>query len=240
MSISRRRVRAIIRKELREFIRNRLIVVTMAGVPVLAMVQPLIAVLTLASSASGGLSHEHVLIYLLIIPAIVPALVGAYSVVGERQQATLEPILTTPIRREELLLGKAIACLVPSLVVAYAVFGIFLLIVELFAHQAIASALISGPDLLAQVVFTPLVALLSIWIAMTISARSQDVRVAQQLGIFASLPAAAVAALIALNVIRPTLAFGIAAAGALLILDGIGWRVTSLAFDRERLITGTR
>jgi hypothetical protein len=34
------------------------------------------------------------------------------------------------------------------------------------------------------------------------------------------------------------LAFGLAA--ALLVLDGIGWRLVSAAFDRERLITSTR
>jgi ABC-type Na+ efflux pump permease subunit len=37
----------------------------------------------------------------------VPTFVAACAVVGERQQGTLEPVLTTPIRREELLLGKA-------------------------------------------------------------------------------------------------------------------------------------
>ncbi len=36
---------------------------------------------------------------------------------------TLEPVLTTPIRREEFLLGKALAALIPSLAIAYAVFG---------------------------------------------------------------------------------------------------------------------
>ena len=30
------------------------------------------------------------------------------------------------------------------------------------------------------------------------------------------------------------------AAVALVILDGIGWRIASAAFDRERLITGTK
>jgi hypothetical protein len=32
----------------------------------------------------------------------------------------------------------------------------------------------------------------------------------------------------------------IACAAILLVLDGVGWRVTSRLFDRERLITGSR
>ena len=34
-----------------------------------------------------------------MIPLFVPALMGAYSVVGEREQGTLEPVLTAPLPR---------------------------------------------------------------------------------------------------------------------------------------------
>ena len=119
---------------------------------------------------------------MLGIPALVPAIVAACAVVGERQQGTLEPALTTPIRREEFLLGKALAALLPSLGIAYAVFAVFSSLVELFAQPGIASALIRGPDLLAQVLFTPLLAAWSIWVGIAVSTRSSDVRVAQQIG----------------------------------------------------------
>jgi ABC-type Na+ efflux pump permease subunit len=94
---------------------------------------------------------------MLGIPAIVPAAVAAYAVVGERQQGTLEPLLTTPIRREELLLGKALAALVPSVAIADAVVALFLACVGLLAEPAVASALWRAPDVLAQLLFTPLV-----------------------------------------------------------------------------------
>jgi ABC-type transport system involved in multi-copper enzyme maturation permease subunit len=240
MSVSTRRVRAIFRKELREFRRNGSIVVGMAIVPLLFCIQPLLDVFALDSSASIPLRHEHVLLYLLGIPAIVPAFVAAYAVVGERQQGTLEPVLTTPIRREELLLGKALAALLPSIAVAYVVYGLFLACVELLAVPTVASALIRVPDLLVQLFFTPLLAGWSIWIAMLISTRSNDIRVAQQLASLASLPSVAVTTLVALNVIKASLGTALVAAAALLLLNRIGWRVASATFDRERLITGTR
>jgi hypothetical protein len=93
---------------------------------------------------------------------------------------------------------------------------------------------------LAQLLFTPLVAAWSIWVGIGISARSSDVRVAQQLGSLASLPPIALAYLVAFNVVHATLGLGIGAAVVLLVLVGLGWRLTSVAFDRERLITGTR
>ena len=49
---------------------------------------------------------------MLAIPALVPAALASCSIVGERLQGTLEPVLATPIRREELLLGKALAAFV--------------------------------------------------------------------------------------------------------------------------------
>ena len=238
--MSRRRVLAIVRKELREYRRNRNIVVGMAFLPLIFIIQPLVAVLVLDSSASSALGHEHVLLYMLGIPALVPGVVASSAVAGERQQGTLEPALTTPIRSEEYLLGKALAAFAPSIVVAYLVYALYLGFVVFFAQRSISSALIQGPDLIAQVLFTPLLACWTIWVAIAISTRSSDVRVAQQLSALASLPPVFLAILIALNVIPPTLPLAIGCATLLVVLDVLGWRVTSRMFDRERLITGAR
>ena len=238
--MSSRRVRAIFRKELREYRHNGFIIWTMAIFPLIFLIQPLVVVFLLPASASNELEHGHLLLYMLGIPALVPAAVAAYAVVGERQQGTLEPVLTTPVRREEFLLGKALAALVPSVAIAYAVYALFLTCVALFAQPAVASALLQAPDLLTQLLFTPLLAGWSIWVGIAISARSSDFRVAQQLGILASLPTALVAALIAFNVIHATLGLALGLAAALLLGDGLGWRIMSATFDRERLITGTR
>jgi ABC-type transport system involved in multi-copper enzyme maturation permease subunit len=240
MGISRRRVRAIFRKELRDFRRNRTVVWAMAVIPLIFLIQPVVVVKKLSASDAGFLAHAHVLLYMLAIPALVPALVAAFAVVGERMQATLEPVLTTPIRREELLLGKALAAFVPAVGVAYAVYAAFIAYVKLFADPAVASALVRGPDILAQVVFTPLVAAWSISLGMAISTRLSDARAAQQLGMLASLPTVVVTSLTAFDVIHPSLGLAIGAAALLLLLDGLGWRLVSLLLDRERLITGTR
>jgi ABC-type transport system involved in multi-copper enzyme maturation permease subunit len=239
VSINMRRVRAIVRKEFREYRRNRSLIWSMAIFPLIFCIQPLIAVFELPASATGLLTHEHVLLYLLGIPALVPVFIAAYAVVGERQQGTLEPVLTTPIPREEFLLGKALAALLPSLVVAYAVFALFLACVGLLAQPPVASALIQVPDLLLQVLFTPLLAVWSIWVGIAISARSSDIRVAQQLSVLASLPSVLLVVLVALNVIPLTPGLAVGLAVVLLVLDGLGWRITSRLFDRERLVTGS-
>lgn len=242
MNLSARRIRAIVRKELREYSRNRSIVSGMAILPLVFAIQPLIAVLhgsEVTVRFSGALSHEHTLVYMLGIPTLVPVFVAAYAVAGERQQGTLEPALTTPIRREEFLLGKAIAALIPSIVLAYGVFALFALAVVLFAQPRVAPAVFQGGDVLVQVLFTPLLSIWTIWVAMAISTRVSDVRAAQQLAMLSSLPTVAVTVLIAVDAITPTVQLGVALGLILLVLDVLGWRVTARLFDRERLVTGT-
>jgi ABC-2 type transport system permease protein len=229
-----------VRKELAEFRRNRSIVTGMAILPLVFMIQPLIAVVRLGGEVSGRLANEHVLLFMLGIPALVPVIVAAYAVAGERQQGTLEPMLTTPIRREEFLLGKALAALIPSLLIAYAVYALYLVLVVLLAQPGVAAAVIQLPDLVAQLLFTPLLALWSIWVGIGVSCRAGDVRVAQQAGVLASIPTVFVIVLIALDVIPATIAVAVAGALLLLVLDVAGWRVVSRLFERERLITGSR
>lgn len=240
MSISTRRVRAIADKELREYRRNGNVVFTTAILPLIFLIQPLILAFTLPVSESETLRHEHALLFLLAIPVLVPATLAAYAVVGERLQGTLEPILTTPIRREELLLGKALAAFVPSVTIAYAVFALYLALVELFARPAIASALIQGHQLLAQVLFTPLLSAWSIWVGIAISVRTSDPRTAGQISFLAGLPTVTVTTLIAFNIIPATLTVALGLAAALLLLISLGWRVTSAILVPERLITGTK
>jgi len=243
MRFSWSRVVGIVQKELRDYQRNRFVVLTMAFLPLLFVMLPTIDILSIKASISSARLDERIgasLLYLLIIPAMVPSALAAYSVVGEREQGTLEPVLITPIRPEEFLIGKAAAVLAPTLVVAYLVFGIFLGVAAIFAHPGVASAVFEGSHLLVQLLFTPLVAAWSIWVGIAISARSTDVRAAQQLGFFASLPPLGIVALMSFNVITPTLALALGLAAGLLIVDVLGWRAVAAMFDRERLVTGTR
>jgi ABC-2 type transport system permease protein len=244
MNLNSIHIRSVIRKELREYRRNRFIIVTMAVMPVFFLALPIVNIFTLPASVSSAMLDRRLglsLLYMLLIPAVVPAALASYSVVGEREQGTLEPLLTTPISREELLLGKAAAAMIPSVAVGYTAFGVFLACVRLFATSNVATAVFDQRSvLLAQAVFTPLLAGWAIWVGIAISSRSSDVRVAQQLGTLASIPPLAIVSLMSFRVIQPTLAVAVTFGVGLLAIDGLAWRVVSAMFDRERLITGAK
>jgi ABC-type Na+ efflux pump permease subunit len=238
------RVRAVVRKEVTDYRRNRFVLVTMTVLPIVFLVNPIINIFT---APTGGISHTALearvgstMLFLLLVPVILPATISATSIVTEREQGTLEPVLTTPVRSEELLIGKALAALIPAVSIAYAMLGIFLLAVKLFAHQQIADAVLEGPRILAQVLFVPLLAGWAIWAGLAVSVRANDVRVAQQLGTLASLPPLAIAALMAFDVITPTFRVALLFAIGLLVLDIGAYRLIAPMFDRERLITARR
>jgi ABC-type transport system involved in multi-copper enzyme maturation permease subunit len=243
LSFGGTRVGAIVRKELRDYRRNRFVIVTMTMVPIVFIIAPMIQLF--AANATADTTHLDTriglsLIYLLVIPVSVPAVLSAYSVVGEREQGTLESVLTTPIRRQEFLIGKALAAFVPALVIAYTIFWIFLGTAALFAHPVIASAIYAGTHVLVQLLFTPLLAGWAVWVGIAVSARSTDVRVAQQLSTLGSVPPLVLVALMSLNVITVSTGLAVGLAAALLAVDLLAWRVVAAMFDPERLVTGRR
>jgi ABC-type transport system involved in multi-copper enzyme maturation permease subunit len=237
------RTGAVVRKELAEFRRNRLIVVTACVLPIVFLVSPTASILAIHASASSALLSKRVgysLFLPLVVPLFVPATMSAYSVVGEREQGTLEPVLTTPVSRAEFLLGKAVAIFMPAVGLSYLMFGVFLAIVAIFADAPVANAMWHAPQLPAEVVFIPLLAGWAIWVGLAISSLVSETRVAQQLSVLASLPPLALVALMSFQVITPSLGLAAGLAGVLLVIDCGACFVVARLFDRERLVTGAR
>ncbi|MHB1087860.1 MAG: ABC transporter permease [Acidimicrobiales bacterium] len=243
MMINLTRVRAVVRKEFREYRRNKFIIYTMLMLPVLFLIIPLTTIFNLpASTPIAGVKGAvgSVLLLMLIIPDVLPATIAAYSVIGERDQGTLEPLLTTPIRRDEFILGKALASIIPTVIMSYFVFLVVVVSLRLWGGALVVHVLWQPAWFVAEILFVPLLATWSTWVGTAISARSSDVRVAQQLGTFASLPVLALTSLMSFQVIKPTVLVALVIALSLVVIDIGAWRVVSRMFNRERLLTGLK
>lgn len=239
--MSGRRVAAVVRREVRDFRRNRFVIGSMTVMPFIFLITPLITLFKVPDSTSGPQAKAAVgviTLFLFIVPIVVPPVIAAYSVVGERDQGTLEPVLTAPIQPSELLLGKATAVFLPAVAIAYGMYAVIALSIRFGAAPVVRTVVFHPPQVVAQILFTPLLAAWSIWACIGISTRATDVRVAQQLGTLAGLPLLAFTSLITFQLVTPTVPVAVGLALALLALDIAGWRVVSRLFDRERLITG--
>jgi ABC-type Na+ efflux pump permease subunit len=238
--MSRQRVLAIFRKEMREFRRNKHVISTMMVSPIGFLVAPVVFLFEVSASDASTLYQYPVLLFTLAMAALMPVTVGAYSITGERDQGTLEPVLGTPVQAREFLLGKALAVFVPGAAESYLVFGVIDALVWVLRPAAVSAAALRPLVLLAQLIFTPLLTWMGVWVSMTISARVSDVRVAQQIGTLIMLPVIALAVLFGFHVLQVTVALGVTVGAVLVVLDAAGLRVVSAAFDRERLVLGTR
>jgi hypothetical protein len=109
--------------------------------------------------------------------------------------------------------------------------------VRLAAIPEVVTLVWQQAQIVAVALFTPLLATFSIWIGLAISARSSDVRVAQQLSALAMLPMVGVLWLFTFRVIDPTVSVAVGGAILLMVVDLGAWRVVSRFFDRERLLT---
>ncbi|HEY1624002.1 MAG TPA: ABC transporter permease [Streptosporangiaceae bacterium] len=235
-----RQVRAIFRKEMREFRRNKQIISTMAVSPIGFLIAPMIFLFSIGASDASTLYNYPVLLFTLGMAALVPVTVGAYSITGEREQGTLEPVLGTPIGAREFMLGKALSVFVPGVAESYLVFGVIDGLVWAARPAAVSAVALRLSILLAQLIFTPLLVCLSVWMSMMLSARVSDVRTAQQLGALINLPVIFLAIAMGFHLIPVTLTLGVTAGATLIVLDVAGWWLVSGTFDRERLILGAR
>ena len=238
-TFSSARLMAVIRKEMRDYRRKRSIVVTMLILPFMFLIEPVVAIFVVPASSGVSDPRNYVILpvlYLLLIPSIMPSTLAAFTVVGE-----LEPLLTTPISQQEFIAGKGAAVLIPTMALTYGVYGLFLLAVEVFAKSVVSSAIFGqGSLLVALILMAPLLASWSIAVGMAVSVRATEIRVAQQLGALASIPPVLLILILAVGVIHPTLAVALIFSIILLGVDVRAIRIVAKMMNRERLVTGSK
>ena len=177
----------------------------------------------------------------LLLPVFVPSVLASYAIVGEKRDRTLEPVLATPIRTWELLLGKALGALVPALSITLASAGLFVAGILAFAVTDRVRELVVTPGwLLAVGLDAPMLALIGIALIVAVSSRVNDPRTAQQISAVLIVPILALlfGQLAGVIVLGPALALGI---GVILatIAAGALWFATRL-FQREVILTRWR
>jgi len=233
------RVLVVIRKEFREYRRNRFILVTMTGLPVVLLLLLVAETFALPEGVSAETLRRPVgeaLLFLQLIPVMLPTTIAAYAVIGEREQRTLETVLTTPVTDGELLAGKAIAAVLPTVAISWLLFGVYVALAEIFAPQVVLSQIWTLEQAVAMVLLAPALAGFAIVIGIIVSLRSSDFRVAQQVAVLASAPVIAFVALITFRVLDPSVGLYAAAAAVVFLLNAACWKLGLRLFSRERLL----
>jgi ABC-2 type transport system permease protein len=176
-------------------------------------------------------------VMLVLIPVTSSMSLAAYSVVGEKQARTLEPLLVTPITTFELLGAKVLGAFLPSIALTAVSYIVYVLMTVIFARPGVAGILLGARSIATVFVLGPLAALAALQMAVCVSSRVNDARTAQQIGVLVILPIPGllVGQLFgALTLSVPVIAS--IALGLLAINAGLIWLAIAL-FDRETILT---
>ena len=206
-----RKIWVLVRKEWAEVFKNRFVLFSVSFLPLLFTALPLGILYASRTDGAGtaaitdlppefaplctGMGGNECMQYFIVtqfmllfmmVPMIVPITFASYSIVGEKSTRTLEPLLATPITTMELLLGKALAAILPALAATWLSFLIYAAGTLVLVDSPIVTAkLFDALWLTAIFVVGPLLAVASVSIAVMISSRVTDPRVAEQIaGVF--------------------------------------------------------
>jgi ABC-2 type transport system permease protein len=174
----------------------------------------------------------------LMMPLMIPSIIGAYSIVGEKTRHTLETVLATPIRTWELLLGKSLAALIPAITITWLCGAIFIAgIAAIAITPRVFAAVVSPAWLIVLLLCTPLLALVAIAVMVAVSSRVTDPRTAQQISAVVVVPIMAVFFGQLTGFLVLSTAFALGAAAVLAALAALGVWASTRLFQREVILT---
>ncbi len=177
--------------------------------------------------------------FLYVISAgLAPLGIAAYSLVGEKVQKSLEPLLATPTTDEEILAGKSIAAFLPAMASNYIGALIFTILIDLFTYSTLKSLYFPNTNF-AIILFllAPLACILSVGYNILVCSRVNDVRTAQQLGALILVPFGALYLLSEIQVLSLTTSNMLIVAAALAVVDVIVFYLAKMTFRREEILT---
>lgn len=191
-----------------------------------------------ASSPEYQLGLQSLTYFFVVLSAILPSSIAAYSMVGEKVEKSLEPLLATPMSDDEILLGKSIAAFILPILAVWAGAAIFMVATDYLMFNSL--GFYYFPNWNAGVmllILAPLAAMFSIELVVIISSRVNDVRSANQLGILLLIPFALVFVAGITGVITFETSNLLIFSLILIIADVALFILSKSTFNREEILT---
>lgn len=179
--------------------------------------------------------------FVVIGAAFVPLGIAAYSIVGEKVEKSLEPLLATPLTDGEILLGKAIAAALPALIAMYAGAAVFMAGIDAVTSGKLGYNYFPNWTFgVMLLVLVPAAVVMSVLYSVIISSRVNDVRSANTFGILIFIPFIAIYFASEMNIISLDITGLLIIAAILLVVDVALFFISTATFRREEILTKWR
>ena len=126
----------------------------------------------------------------LVIPIMASSVIASDSFAGEKERKTIEALLATPLTDAELFLGKVLVAFIPATIITFASFALYSAVVDILAAGMFNGLILLPNQVWLTMIFglSPLIALTSIGLTVTISAKVKGFREAQQISVILIAP----------------------------------------------------
>ena len=192
--------------------------------------------------------------FFVALASLVPTVLASYSLVGEKVEKSLEPLLATPLTDGEILSGKMFAAFLPTLVAMYIGISIFMVGMDEVTIGTLGYYLFPNWTIEEIIFFIiPLAIIFSVEGNVIISSRVTDIRTSQGFGYALVLPFGAIYVLTETGYISftDTTLISIASfslsidnlillALVILVVDIILFYFSHIIFRREEILTRWR
>jgi ABC-2 type transport system permease protein len=256
----------IMQKEFDEIMKNRMIIGTLLLMPLIfAIIVPMAMVAPIALSANAfsssditnyvnllpGASGESPQVALIryftsaimpmfmMLPAMLPIVISAYSIIGEKRNRTLEPLLAAPITEYDIMIGKTLSAIIPALIATWISAILLFVITAGVTYAGMHRILIPDPYLwgIGMLLMAPVLAFLAVMCTVIISSRVNDPRVAQQISALFLLPVMGVFIIQISGIFLMSDRMVLVLAVIVFALDILALRIGKALFEREEILT---
>lgn len=237
-------------KDFRTFRKKRNILYSLIAVPlIVGILIPLVVQFAGHRNGGTGESPAELMVLLpafaffyILLAAYLPTPIASYTLVGEKVEKSLEPLLATPTTDSEILLGKGIAAFLPPLIAVLGGSAVFMTVMDIVTKPKLGYYYFPNGNTVEELfLIAPLAALMSVQLNVVISSRISDVRSGQQLGALAILPFAGVYVAGELNIIDLSDSNNLLIiAGVLVVVDVLLFLLARATFQREEILTRWR
>jgi ABC-2 type transport system permease protein len=186
----------ILRKELKEIFQQRALIYSLCVVPLILVVLGGIVLyntqasrLSISSAGQTDLSSaidteisvgNLFRMYLLVEPVFIPAIIAAYSIVGEKNTRTIEPLLATPLETWQLLMAKSLSAMIPAIAATWISAGLYIAELAFFTVPGVLGQIITPAYLILLVLMAPVLTLTPVALTVMASSRFNEPRAAAQ------------------------------------------------------------
>jgi ABC-2 type transport system permease protein len=232
----------IARKELKVISRKRSIIFYIVGLPLLiAIVFSFVIKNQIANGIPDTISlgAQSIIYIFVVLATVLPSTIAAYSIVGEKVEKTLEPLLATPTTDGEILLGKSIASFIPPILSTWIGASIFMAATNVVLYSG-GLGYYYFPNWNAGIMLlllAPLAAILSIEVAVIASSRVTDVRGANQIAGLMFIPFVAIFFAGAEGIFTFNIENLLILSGIIMIADMVMLFLSKSTFKREEILT---